>query len=159
MHRQVFSRYIRRARVVDGLTFYVVPKFWPTCAPATPAQVVTLFVSAPQRAGGSYGAVTVGQLRAQGDFGGYWHAGETHATDFGLVPNDVATVTLDYPADQSHGSTPALRAVTLTASAVNNVVVANVPVGQISGRGPLRTWSKMTWRAADGQIIKTFNRP
>ena len=72
----------------------------------------------------------------------------------GIVPDGVATVTLHYPAGKlgsfSHRSGPAI---TVTARAVNNVVV--VAVERAGQQAVARLTA--TWRSADGSIVKTLH--
>jgi hypothetical protein len=72
-----------------------------------------------------------------------------------VVPDGVAHVTLHFPAGPANGFHKNIisPAVTVTTSPVGNVVVVRVPrSGGTIGR------ATMTWRAANGHIIKTFNR-
>jgi hypothetical protein len=69
------------------------------------------------------------------------------------VPDGVAAVTLHYPAGRVGGySRKMAPAATVTAIPVNNIVVVTVPRG--GGNGD--SWTTMTWRAANGTIIKTI---
>jgi hypothetical protein len=72
----------------------------------------------------------------------------------GVVPDDVATVTLHYPAGKlggfSHRTGPAL---TVKAHAVNDVVVVSVERAGSQATGAVTT----TWRAANGTTIKTIH--
>ena len=72
-----------------------------------------------------------------------------------LVPDGVATVTLRYRARHIGGlGRRILPALTVTGHAVNNAVVVSVPRTSAQAQ----TIQSMTWRAANGSIIKTFSR-
>ena len=60
----------------------------------------------------------------------------------GIVPDRVASIILRYPST------------TVVAAVANNVVVVSVPHPGSSLWHPI----SMTWRAANGHIIKTFKR-
>jgi hypothetical protein len=73
----------------------------------------------------------------------------------GIVPDGVASVTLHYNAGPLGGySHKHALAANVTTKAVNNVIVAIVP------RPGGNAWpSTITWRAANGKIIKTIREP
>ena len=74
-----------------------------------------------------------------------------------IVPDGVAKVILWFPAGRAGGYSPEISpAVTITTSPVNNEVVVRVPR---SGGGGAIHQGKVIWLAADGRIIKTFDRP
>jgi hypothetical protein len=147
-----FTGYIRLARVVSRTAYYVIPKLLPSCAASKPIEVVALYMVGADFGGGLY-AFSPTKLKQQGAFVGIGGAAIPHLTVMGLVPDGVASVTLDYAAK---GSRPTSRpAVAITSRAVNNVVVFAAP--RDPSLGP-SDWSKMTWRAADGTTIKTFSR-
>ena len=103
------------------------------------------------RLGGAGYAATIENAASLG--GGTATFGKS--TIVGLVPDGVATVTLRYPAgkiggfDRNHA--PAFA---LTTNVLGNVLVAMIP------RGGNRLMAPMTmiWRAANGTVIKTFDR-
>ena len=73
-----------------------------------------------------------------------------------LVPDRVAEVTLHYPAGRASGYSPKISPpVTIVTAPVENQVVVSVP--RSAGGGTIRK-VKMIWRAADGHVIRTFNR-
>ena len=72
---------------------------------------------------------------------------------YGLVPDDVASVTLHVLAVPLHGA--ADHVVVVNASVVGNVVVADPPKGYKSF-GAVRVW---VWHAADGRTLKTITQP
>jgi hypothetical protein len=117
---------------------------------------VELFGLNPGGGGGGGGGATAAEIEQHGSWGS--SSGGTGAnpglTRFnGLLPDGVATVTLHYPAGKVGGfSRRTASAVTITAHAVNNVVVVSVPRAGDQATNAVTT----TWRAADGLIIKTI---
>lgn len=80
----------------------------------------------------------------------------TSATITMLVPDGVARVTLRYPAGRASGYSPKISPpVTITTAPVENEVVVTVP--RSGGGGAIRK-VKMIWQAADGHVIRTFDR-
>ena len=151
---EIFVNYVRRARTVPGRAYYVIPEL------VTPCGSGKSFEGASLSGFGGANALTVGALTAaaiaaHGEFDSRGTGIGTRATVEGLVPDGVATATLHFPAAPAHGvGHPAYRAVTITAKVVENVVVfAHAPRG--AGLGANAT---MTWRAANGRILKTFHR-
>jgi hypothetical protein len=73
----------------------------------------------------------------------------------GVVPDGVASVTLHYSAGPLGGySHKHVAAANITTKPVNNVIIAIVP--RPTGNALPST---ITWRAADGRIIKTISEP
>jgi len=74
-----------------------------------------------------------------------------------IVPDGVATATIHYPAGPANGFQPKIisPAVTVTDTAVGNVLLFNVP--RSSGGGQITKPTTMVWHAADGRVIKTFH--
>jgi len=144
--QNVYVNYVRRAQVIGGRTFYVLPVRF-GCDAATPEEGVLLacILRANQRTidAGVGGDSTAAQVKADGMFlvgGSCLHTNQATLIA-GIVPDSVASITLRYPS------------ITVTAAAVNNVVVVSVP----HPGSPLWHPISMTWRAANGHIIKTFN--
>jgi hypothetical protein len=109
------------------------------------------------RGGGGTSGATPAQIESHGmwiSIGGGTGADPARTLFAGVVPDGVATVTLDYPAGKlggfSHRSGPALTA---TGHVVNNVVVISV---ERAGAQAIRMVTT-TWRAADGATVKTFH--
>jgi len=150
-NEEVFVRYIRRARVVAGSAYYVVPALFTTCEPGPSYQAVTFKKLSADGAGLGLGAVgaTAAIIERRGEFiSGGSGRGRGTSTVWGLVPDRVASVTLHYAA----GPTPR-HALTIKATVTGNVAVfPDVP------RKSTASWNEMTWRAANGHIIKTFNQ-
>ena len=141
----VYVDYVRRAQVIGGRAFYVLPVRF-GCDSTSPNEGVLL--ACIQRAAqhiidaGVGGDSTAAQVKANGMFlvGGSCLHTNRATLIAGIVPDAVASITLRYPS------------ITVTASVVNNVVVASVP----HPGGPLWHPISMTWRAADGHVIKKF---
>jgi hypothetical protein len=75
-----------------------------------------------------------------------------------VVPDDVASLTVHYPAGEAnpgYHTKPVLPAVTINTKPIDNVVLYNVH--RASG-GAAFAPVTMTWHATDGHVIKTFNR-
>jgi hypothetical protein len=104
-----------------------------------------------QPAGGGAGdAAEIEQGSAFGGTGGFGHT-----TIQGLVPDGVASVTLYYPAGKIGGfDRRHAPAFTTTTNVVGNLLSVTIPRGGNRLTAPMT----MTWRAADGDIIKTFHR-
>jgi hypothetical protein len=146
--REIFVNYIRRARVVAGTSYYVMPVLYTGCAAFGRGESMLLW------AGGSGGGVgtaaTIEQGSAYATLGSFGHT-----TIETLIPDGVATVMLHYPAgkiggfDRSHAP-----AITITTNVVGNLLIVTVPRGGNRLMAPMT----MTWRAADGATVKTFSR-
>jgi hypothetical protein len=151
--REVYARYIRRARVVSGVSYFVWPLLVTACGQLGKfARGRETMVIAHDGGGGGAGdAATIEQgttlAGGTGTFG--------QSTINGLVPDGVATVTLRYPAgkiggfDRSHAA-----AFTTTVKIVGNLLVATIPRGGNRLTAPMT----MIWRGADGHVVKTLNR-
>jgi hypothetical protein len=160
---QVFVKYIRRARVTPTGTYYVYPVRATHCGqlPVSGESIVLSDVlkgCGPVPVGvtiGSVGGLSAAQIEAGHalEYGGGCFRSLDTSLVSGIVPDGVATVTLIYPAGRvggySHKTAPASS---ITADVVGNVVVMTVPRGGGNGR----SWTTMTWGAANGTTIKTF---
>lgn len=156
----VFVNYIRRARVVDGSPYYVYPAIVGGCgtgeAPHEGIMELATNVNIGHglTAGTGGGGATAAQIEQGGDAGSSGVPGSsTSATLTMVVPDGVAKVTLHYPAGHASGYSPKISpAVTITTAPVNNLVVVLVPRSS-----PLQQGT-MTWRAADGRVIKKLDK-
>ena len=152
---EVFVRYIRRARVASGQSYYVVPTFHVQCAPLKPVEVITLWSLGAKSPGGQVGAPTATVFKnAGGLFGSFGTGASKNLTVAGVVPDGVASVTLHYAAIRANSAGPAAQSVTVTAQVVNNVVLETVPQGAVVAESPT-----IIWRAANGHVIKKFSQP
>lgn len=155
--RAVFVRYVRRARVIAGSSYYVYPAIVGGCDLGKAHEGVMELVTHVDLGHGIYGGSggggdTAAQIKRRGGMFGS-QGSSRHATVTGVVPDGVATVTLYYPAGPSSGfSHKVLPAVAIKVRVVNNLWVANVPRGASNA---LR-WTKVIWRAADSKILKAI---
>ena len=146
----VYTRYIRLARVVLGNRYFVIPSLGLRCKPLEPVPAVMLLDLDGLR--GSWLSVADVAAIKQGGLL-LVNQLDRRTTVSGLVPDGVATITLHYPAALASGpGTHALPAITITAKPIDNIVAVTVPR---SGR--LAQTPDMTWRSANGHMIKTFN--
>jgi hypothetical protein len=103
--------------------------------------------------GSGGGGSTAAQIEQGQEVGSGPPGSSTSSTLTIVVPDGVAKVTLDYPAGRASGYSPAISPpVTITTRPVGNLVVVRVPRSN-----PLQK-AAMTWRAADGHVIKAFKR-
>jgi hypothetical protein len=158
---EFFVNSVRFARAAFGRDWYV----W-VAGPPAPLSVggrcrrpvgVTLVGVGARGGGGGTGGGTAAQIEARGmwiSIGGGTGADPARTLFAGIVPDGVATVTLQYPAGKlggfSHRSGPAL---TVTGHAVNNVVVISVERAGEQARLAVTT----TWRDANGAVLKTLH--
>lgn len=151
---------VRFARSAFGRDWYV----WVAGAPSLlsggrcdrPVGVTLFGLGGRGEGGGAVGG-TAAQIESRGmwiSIGGGTGADPARTLFAGIVPDEVATVTLQYPAGKlggfSHRSGPAL---TVTGHAVNNVVVISVERAGEQATAAVTT----TWRAANGTVIKTLH--
>ena len=177
----IYVRYIRRARVVNGVSYYVIPaaRFgWPPASVKALARCnaqeeqalrreVAAAPPAKRAAIRSYAETLLAQMRAErantapheGIWEFAWGPGAGEGTGglsaqmlakrgtldsegrvvHGIVPDGVASVTLEYPGQPA-----------LTVNAADNVFVATLPRGD-GGKFP----PKVVWRSASGRVIRT----
>ena len=149
---EVFTDYVRRAGVIAGTAYYVMPVFDSGCSAGALSGVRAqrMMLWGGSGGGGAGDAATIKDGAGAGTVGAYGHT-----TIQMLVPDGVATVTLHYPAGRIGGFNPDhAPASTTTAKVVGNVLVMTVPRSGDRLDAPMT----MTWRGADGTIVKTFNR-
>lgn len=142
----VYVKYVRRARLVAGVAYYIVPVangLSPQCRPREEVFFATAGPEGHTASGGlSVSEIERGMLTAT-----YWKAGR--GVQSGVVPNGVATVTLRYA--PRHGLRSAV-----TVAAVENVYVATAPPAAQGPETPVLP-TTVTWRSANGRILKTFH--
>jgi hypothetical protein len=148
---EVYVNYVRRARVIAGIPYYVWPVLYTGCGALRGTQRETMMTQDGRGGfGGAGDAAVIEQGRSVRGSGS-----ASRSTLQMLVPDGVATVTLHYPASKIDGADRhRAPAFTTTTKVVGNFVVIAVP----RGRERLFQPVTMTWRAADGHVIKTFNR-
>ena len=156
----VFVHYIRRARVVAGSPYYVYPAVVGGCGTGEkPREGIVELAKNVDLGHGLIGGTGGGGATAaaieQGEDAGSGPPGSsTSATITIIVPDDVAKVTLRYPAGRASGYSPKISPpFTITTTPVDNLVVVSVPRSNPLQRGTV------IWQAANGHIIKRFNGP
>jgi hypothetical protein len=183
----VYVRYVRRAWVKDGVSYYVTPvgrilttpAFSAQCAArqkivlrndlstipaadrastvALQSKLLRIFLRNGQAPSGA--GVCITDLRASFSGSGACETVNQIAkgtptysdgsTLIGVVPDGVATVTLHYPADRG------LASLTVSTGVAGNVYAVSIPRVTMQNGGGFPP--DITWRAANGQIIKTFS--
>jgi hypothetical protein len=142
-----YLRYVRRARVVGGVSYYVYPVVAVGCGQSGAYDAIALLSTRAAAGhgvalGAGWDGATAADIEKGGAFGGGTPLFNNGPTITMIVPDGVASVTLHYP---TH--------LTRTAQPVNNVLIIQAPRRGISPVPGL-----MIWRTADGHIIKTFHR-
>jgi len=137
----VYVKFIRRARVVAGTTYYLVPVAdgpGPHCS----AREGVSFATVEALGQGSGSPATVGEIEH-----GRWigHSG----VQYGVVPDGVQKVTLRYPARHR------LRA-TVTVTVLENVYVAKAPPAARASVSPVLP-KAVVWRSATGSVLERFH--
>jgi len=159
--RGVFVHYVRRTRVINGSSYYIYPAIVGGCGVEKARQGIVHLETHIDLGSGIIGGTGGGGASAsdieQGTSADTGPPGSaTSATIAMIVPDGVASVTLHYPAGRASGYSPVISPpFTITAAPVNNELVVRVP--RSAGGGPIHH-PTMTWRAADGHIIKQFNK-
>jgi hypothetical protein len=149
--REIFVNYIRRARVIAGVPYYVMPIRYNGCRALRGGGPESMALWDGSGGGGAGDAAEIEQGTTLA--GGSSTFGRSNIR--GLVPDGVATVTVHYAAgkiggfDRNHAP-----AFTTTTAVVGNLLAVTIP----RGRNRLLAPMTMIWRAADGTIIKTFHR-
>jgi hypothetical protein len=145
----IFVNYIRRARVIAGVTYWVFPRLLQICGRSTEIMREEESTGVRGSGVGMGTAATIEQGRLGGTLGSFWHT-----TVEMLVPDGVATVTLHYPAGRVGGfNRHHSPAVTITTKIVGNLMIVTVPRGGNRLMAPMT----MTWRSVSGTTVKTFN--
>jgi hypothetical protein len=156
-----FVHYVRRTRVVDGSPYYIYPAIVSGCGSHARQGMMHLdanidlgggAIGATGGGGASAAAIEQGKDIAAGPPGS-----STSSTLTTIVPDGVAKVIVWFPAGRASGYSPKISpAVTIVTVPVNNEVVVKVPR---SGGGGAIHQGRITWLAADGRVIKTFDHP
>jgi hypothetical protein len=151
----VFVRFVRRARVIGNTSYYLVPSLFTGCGVyKITGEGVTILAAKPNGSGSGGGHADATRIE-QGQAYLTPSGASTHTTIAMLIPDGVATVTLQYPPGAVGGSSSSRApAFTTTEQVVENLLVVTVPRGGNRLKGPMT----MTWRAATGAAIKTFAR-
>jgi hypothetical protein len=144
----IYVKYVRLARVVAGVKYYIVPVAKgrsPLCH--VREEVFLETVEALGQASG--GGVTVKEIGHGKLTGARWIGGG--GVEYGVVPDGVAKVTLRFP---SASGERGLRA-SVTVVPKDNIYVATVPPAA-SGALPVSP-KTVIWRSRKGSVLKTFH--
>ena len=154
----VFSRYVRRTRVIGESSYYLYPVIQ-GCRPghegigntALEVNIGHGLLGGVGGGGADASQIEQGEAVSTGPPGS-----DTSATITMVVPDPVASVTLRYPAGRASGYSPKISPpFTATAAPIGNELIVAVP--RSAGGGPI--WKPtMIWRAADGRVIRVFHR-
>lgn len=146
-------REVRRMLDVQRAAIHAVP--------ASEGEALSLYVPVGDGTGGGTGALfDAEQFSEHGLFLSSGGAGRPGASSqlTGVVPDGVATVELEYPRSASRGpSRPAVdygSEARLTVAVTENAVSVSVPRGAEDAFPP-----RMTWRGADGAVIRVVTPP
>ena len=150
----------RLARVFQGVPYYLAPTPLGACG-----QDGISVISAD----GREGEATVALIDNGGWYGFFSGPSApgpslasqvtTSTTVEGVVPDNIASVTLRYPPGHTAGSpgSAAGGAFTVTTRPINNVALVAIP--RRSARPAILGTPLITLRAASGRIVKTLRRP
>jgi hypothetical protein len=162
--RDIYVRYIRRARVIAGSSYYIYPVLIARCGQLAHEGIMDLAThidlgngtfGSDGGGGATAAAIEQGQGVGTGPPGISGHPGTSGTIDM-VVPDGVASVTLRYPAGRASGYSPKISpAFAVTTSPVRNLLIVSVP--RSSGGEAIQRVT-MIWRATDGHVIKTFSR-
>jgi hypothetical protein len=153
--REVYVNYLRLARVFDGVAYYIVPIRYDGCgAIERSGDGIWLLTDDGGESGGNVTDIEQGTWVGTSGPGipGNPHSGTVQM----VVPDGVASATISYPAGPANGFKPKTISppVTITATAVGNVLLFNVP--RSSGGSQIDDPTSMIWRNANGTIIRRF---
>jgi hypothetical protein len=159
--RDVFVRYIRRTRVVNGSSYYIYPAILGECGTGTRPhegifnRATHVDIGAGLIGGDGGGGSTANGIEQGREVGTGPPGSSTSSTITMIVPDGVAKVTLHYPAGRASGYSAKISPpFTITSAAVNNEIVLRVP----RTGGPEVSGVTMLWRSDDGHVVKTFDR-
>ena len=159
--REVYVNYIRRARVIGGISYYIFPAVVGGCGQPTRVGISEVATHVPSGHGDfgsdSTGGITAVQIEDGHDFGSGPPGSSTSCTVTMVVPDRVASVTLHFPAGPANGfhKNVISPAATVTTQPVGNLVAVRVP----RSGGTIGPPATMTWRDANGHVIKTLSLP
>ena len=141
-----YARFIRRARVVAGTAYYVVPVAAQAADCSLRDEIVLVTVEPVGQSAG--GGSSVAQIERGGVGGTRWIG--TSGVQYGVVPDSVARVTLGYPRGKR-----GLRD-TVSVAPIDNVYVAAVPPAARGSVLPVLP-QVVVWRSRKGSVLKTFH--
>jgi hypothetical protein len=151
--QEVYVQYIRYARTVDGVAYYLVPTTY-RCGLIHQSTDGLALDSAQGGGGGGPDAAAIARTGGWSSRSGGTGADPGRTTFIGLLPDGVTSVTLHYPAGKlggfSHRNGPAI---TVTEPVVNNVVVITVERAGNQARSNVTT----TWHGENGSVVKVIH--
>jgi hypothetical protein len=148
MGEGIYIKYVREAGVILGTSYYVIPV---AKGCASSKEEVILYTDTARGFSGWSGA-TLHAIERGRLLGSEGTAASSVVS--GIVPDGVATVTLEYAAAKPSAMSPTKqRAVTVTAKPVNNVFAVRVPQNPGSASLP----KAIVWRSAKGAVIKRIH--
>ena len=154
---EVYVNYIRRARVIGGISYYIYPAVVGGCGQPTHEGITELATHVPS-GHGDYGSdggggATAAQIEDGRDYSSGPPGSSTSGTVTMVVPDGVASVTLHFPAGPANGFRKNIisPAATVTTRPVGNLVAVRVP----RSGGTIGPAATMTWRDPSGHVIKT----
>jgi len=156
----IYVRYVRRARVINGASYYLFPARATRCVGQKSFDGLWEFAIHLPEGHGFYGGSggggqTAAQIEQGEDVGSGPPGSKSRTTVTIVVPDGVTKVTLRYPAGVIGGfNRHHAPAVTYTARPVGNLVVIKV----MRKGNRLESPAPMTWYGANGRIVTTLNR-
>lgn len=158
----MYINYVRRARTFDRAAYFIVPVHDDGCNPHSPRGDSIWVAQEDAAGGGSAGSGGGAAAIEDGHWNGTGAPGIPGVADSAtvtlVVPDDLARVAVHYPSGPPNPSPddgPVLPAVTINTKPVGDLILYNV---HRAASNAVYTPLTMTWRAADGQIIKTFRK-
>ena len=159
--RDVFVNYIRRTQTIDGSPYYLFPAIVGGCGVESERQGINTLETNIDLGHGIIGAQGDGGSTAadieQGKTAGTGPPGSATSTTLTmLVPDGVASVTLRFPAGRASGYSPKISPpATITARPSGNELVVGIPRSDLPESAP---GFAVIWRAADGRVVRRFDR-
>jgi hypothetical protein len=145
--RDILVRYVRRARVISGTTYWVYPEITDICGHLLEE---TADWASSGSGGGMGDAATIERGQVGAARGSY-----AHTVVQMLIPDGVRLVVLHYPAGRVGGFDRHLA----SATSITTRVVGNFMVVTIPRRGKrLVAPMTMTWVGTGARTVETFNR-
>jgi hypothetical protein len=159
--RDVFVRYVRRTRVIDGSPYYIYPAIVGGCGVEKEHEGIIELATHIDLGAGAIGGIGGGggnaaDIEQARTVGSGPPGSATSTTITMIVPDGVANVTLHFPAGRASGYSAKISPpFTILSRPVGNELVLRIPRSHIPESVP---GLRMIWRAADGRTVKRFNR-
>ena len=153
---EYYVDYIRRARFYQGIPYYIAAIHFDSCSKIRRSgDAIAVIGAGGGGPGGTAKSIVSGSFVVTGGPG---IAGNPDSGTVTLVvPDGVASATIHYPAGPANTLKPKAVSppITITASAVGNLLLFNVP--RDSGGAQIFKPTSMIWRDAKGKIVKRFS--